>query len=283
MSPLAAFALSACAAVAPDSDRILLRDVAPAFPDVEISAPEMPVGLAPAPGVERRFDIPELRRIAARLHLESEPRQEICVTRPVAPLDRDRILAAMREQLPAAAIELLDFSHWPAPAGTLEFPLSGLRDDHWTGAVRYAGSRRLAVWARVRVRVSVARAMAARDLRAGERLDSADLRIETVEAAPAPGLYLESASEGAGKRLRRSVRAGDVLRAEWLETPPDVARGETVQVEVRSGAALLAFEGQAQGSGNVGQTISVLNPQTRKRFQARVEARGRVALAGASL
>ncbi len=279
MTPLAAFALAACAAVAPGTDHVLLRDLAAAFPGAVLSAPDAPVGLAPAPGVERRFGIPELRRIAARFALP-EPAGELCVTRPVAPLDADRIRRAMRERLPAAEIDLIDFSRWPVPEGALEFPLSGLREDIWSGGVIYAGGRRFPVWARVRVRVSVPAAVALRDLRAGERLDRAAFRSETRTAAMSSGLFPASAPEAAGKRLRRPVRAGSAIPAAWLETPPDVIRGDRVHVEVRSGAARVAFEGEAQGSGSAGQTIPVLNPETGRRFSARIEGPGRVEVAG---
>jgi flagella basal body P-ring formation protein FlgA len=73
------------------------------------------------------------------------------------------------------------------------------------------------------------------------------------------------------------------MRSEWTDTPSDVMRGETVRVEVRYGAAMLAFDGQAQGSGNAGQTVAVVNPRTRKRFQARIDGPGHVSLEGASL
>jgi len=282
MMPLAELALAACAAVSPVSDRVLLRDLAAAFPGAVLAAPETPVSPAPAPGVERRFDIPELRRIAAQFHLP-EPEHDVCVARPAAPLDAGRILAAMRQQLPEAEIEVAEFSRWPVPEGVLEFPLDCLRQDFWAGSVRYAGTRRVPVWARVRVRVSMVAAVAARDLRAGEKLEPSAFRVETVTVALAAGMLPAAAADTAGKRLRRPVRAGAPIPAAWLETPPDVARGDTVRVEVRSGAACLEFEGEAQASGNAGQTIPVLNPQTRKRFQARVEGSGRVVLRGESL
>jgi flagella basal body P-ring formation protein FlgA len=279
MTPLAAFALAACSAVSPGSDRVLLRDLAAAFPVAELAG-DTPVALAPVPGVERRFDLLELRRIAARFGLP-EPAREVCVTRPAVRLDPARILDAMRTSIPEGAIEILDFSRWPVPEGPLEFPLEGLRGEHWTGAVRYAGGRRFTVWARVRLRISTPRAVAAHDLRAGQRLSAADFRLETSTAAlDARPLSIEELS---GRRLRRSVRAGTAVRAEWTDVAPDVARGEIVQVHVRCGAAVLSFEGQAQGSGKAGQTVAVVNPQTRKRFQAHVDGPGRVSLEGGSL
>src|SRR4051812_14282589 len=126
MTPLTPLALAACLAIAPAADQILLRDIAAAFENFAGLPPDTIIALAPAPGVERRFDISELRRMASRLHL-AEPEREVCVNRPVAPIERARMLDAMRAQLPSARIELLDFSRQPAPEGVLEFPRNGLR------------------------------------------------------------------------------------------------------------------------------------------------------------
>jgi flagella basal body P-ring formation protein FlgA len=279
MIPLAAFALAVCAAVSPESDRVLLRDLAAAFPGVPLAG-ETAVGFAPAPGVERRFDIPELRRIALQFHLP-EPAADVCVTRPAAPPDPARLLAAMRAALPGAEVEILDYSRWPIPQGILEFPAAGLHGSRWTGAVHYGGGQRFVLWAQVRVRVPMSRAVAAHDLRAGQKLAAADFRVETVTGPPDG--QAASPVELAGRRLRRAVPAGTAIRPEWTEPAPDVSPGDTVAVEVRSGAAVLSFEGEAEGAGNTGQTVLVLNPDTHKRFRARIDGPGRVSLEGGSL
>ena len=66
------------------------------------------------------------------------------------------------------------------------------------------------------------------------------------------------------------------MRADWLEDPPLVSSGDTVKVEVRSGAAILKLDGRALADGVDGQTIPVLNPATGKRFRARIEGPGHV-------
>ena len=54
--------------------------------------------------------------------------------------------------------------------------------------------------------------------------------------------------------------------------------GETVKVAVRNGGAQLELEAQAEGSGAVGEIIYVRNPNSHRRFRARVEGAGRVAV-----
>src|SRR4051812_12834707 len=158
MSTAAAVALAGCLAVGTASDHITAGDLAPAFAAMATLAPETVVALAPSPGVMRVFHAPELRALAARFHLSKTPEGDICAARPVAPLDPAGLLEAMKGALPQARIELLDYSRQSVPSGTLEFSASGLRGTResavWTGYVRYAGTRRFSIWARVKIAVT---------------------------------------------------------------------------------------------------------------------------------
>src|ERR1019366_9162741 len=240
MIPLAAFALAGCLAVGAGNDRILAGDLAAGFPEWAAVPPETPLALAPAPGVQRVFRVLELRRLAERWSLSAVPDREVCVTRPVAVFSAGKLLAAMQEELPAAHIELRDFSRQPAPEGALVFPVSGLRQGpeggYWNGYVRYGGNHRFTLWARVKVTVARARVVAAQDLKPGVVLDAAQLRVETREEVPAAGLA-SAVEEAAG-------------------TVP---------------------------SGAIGETSPILNPVSKRRFQARVESKGRVVVTKGSL
>jgi flagella basal body P-ring formation protein FlgA len=279
MIPLALFALAACLSLSPASDRVLAGDLAAAFPEWAAVPPGTELGLAPAPGVRRVFRLPELRHIAERWSLTPVPDREICVTRPVAVVSGDRLLAAMRQELPAAHIELLDFSRQPAPEGDLKFPVSGLRQGpaggYWNGFVTYGGTYRFMLWARVKVLVPALRVIAAQDLKPGVVLDAALLRLETREETPATG-FASAIEEVAGKVARRALPAGTALRNEWLEEAKVVLRGETVQVEAVRGGARLTMECVAEGSGAIGEIIPVHNPVSKRRFPARVESKGKV-------
>jgi flagella basal body P-ring formation protein FlgA len=286
MIQLAAFALAGCLAVGAGADQVLAGDFATAFPEWAAVPPVTPLALAPAPGVQRVFRLPELRRLAARWSLSPVPDREVCVTRPVAVFTADRLLAAMQKEIPAAHIELLDFSRQPAPEGELVFPVLGLRQapagGYWSGYVRYAGTHRFMLWARVKVQVAAARVIATQDLKPGFPLDAAQLRVETREEVPAAG-FVSALEEVAGKVSRRAIAAGVALRAEWLEPAKAVLRGETVQVEAVHGGARLELECVAEASGAIGETIPIQNPVSKRRFQARVESKGRVVVTKGSL
>lgn len=286
MMPFAAFALVGCLAVGAANDQILAGDFAAAFPEWAAVPPTTPLGLAPAPGMQRVFRLPELRRLAEHWGLSPVPQRDVCVTRPVAVFTADRLLAVMQKELPSAHIELLDFSRLPAPGGELVFPASGLRQapagGYWNGYVRYAGTRRFVLWARVKVQVSAVRVISTQDLKPGVPLDATQLRVETRQEVPAAG-FISALEEVAGKVSRRAIASGSALRAEWLEPAKAVRRGETVRVEVVHGGARLKLEGLAEASGAIGETIAIQNPVSKQRFQARIEAQGSVVVTKGNL
>jgi flagella basal body P-ring formation protein FlgA len=181
---------------------------------------------------------------------------------------------------------MLDFSHQPAPEGTLVFPASGLRQGpsggYWNGYVAYGGTHRFALWARVKVTVPALRVVAVQDIKLGMALDAAMLRVETREEVASAG-FVGAVEEAAGKVSRRSITAGTALRAEWLEPAKAVLRGETVHAEAVLGGARLELECVAEGTGAIGETIPILNPISQRRFQARVESKGRVTATKGSL
>jgi len=282
MTPLAAFALTGCLAVNAASDHIVVRDLAAAIPGLETVSLDVSIALAPAPGVQRIFRVPELRRMAVRLDWPVTPDTDICVERPLFPPDPARFLAAMQTSVPRASIEILEYSRQPLPEGAVEFPAAGLRKGPaaalWTGYVRYAGTRRFTVWARVKAVVTATRILAASDLRPGQPITVGQLSVATREEFPISAPFAESIQAVAGRWPRLPVRAGTAIRADMLEGPKEVMRGELVRVDVRSGGAHLEFEAQAEASGATGETISVRNPTSNKRFPARVESKGKVSV-----
>jgi len=57
---------------------------------------------------------------------------------------------------------------------------------------------------------------------------------------------------------------------------PDVRRGDTVAVEVRSGGARLKFASRAESGGRAGESVMVRNPVNGRIFRAVVEEKGKV-------
>jgi flagella basal body P-ring formation protein FlgA len=220
--------------------------------------------------------------MAERFGWTWQPDRDICVERTVSPPDPSQFLPVMRKAMPQADIAILDYGRQPIPAGEIEFQASGLRPGPngalWMGCVRYAGTRRFAIWARVKVLVPVTRVVAAVDLEPGRAIAADQVRVETQPEYPPTMPVLTSASEAVGKWPRTVIHTGTPVRAAMLENPKLVIRGDAVTVEVFNGAAHLEFEAVADGSGAVGENIPVLNPDSHKRFTARVEGKGKVSV-----
>jgi flagella basal body P-ring formation protein FlgA len=273
--------LAGCLALHTASDQITAGDLAPEFPALETVPLDTPLALAPSPGVSRVMHLAELEKIAARLQVAA-PHREICVQRAVAPPEPARLLAAMQAVLPEGHVQILDFSRRPVPEGDLEFPLAGLREgpvgSFWNGTIRYAGNRQFPIWARVAVSVKLPRVVAAADLQPGREITRDLVRDETRDAFPSAAGFPQSAGQVVGKSARIFIRSGAIIRSEQLEASKDVRIGETVRVDVWSGGAHLKLEARAEASGALGQMIPVRNPDSQKRFLARVEGKGRVSI-----
>jgi flagella basal body P-ring formation protein FlgA len=282
MMPLAALAIASCLAVRSGSDEILAADFAVAIPGLTVPIPETPVALAPAPGVKRIFRALELHRLAARFGWTGTIDDDVCVERPVSPPDPAKLLVAMRKALPDADLSIVDYGRQPLPDGDLEFEASGLRtspaDALWIGYVRYAKTRRFGVWVRVKVLVPVTRVVAVTDLAPGRAIAADDLRVETKLDPPSMLPAVASPEAVIGKWPHVAIRAGTAIRAVMLEAPKEVVRGDTVTVDVFDGAAHLAMEAVAEGSGAAGDTIPVFNPDSKRRFPARIEGKGKVSV-----
>jgi flagella basal body P-ring formation protein FlgA len=273
----APFALAACLTLPPGAVNITAADL-----HLDGVAPTTIVSPAPAPGYTRTFLGSELRQLAARFHLASVPDEPVCLERAVAPLDPAKLLTSMQKELPGAKIEILDFGKQPAPLGEMKFRASGLRrnalsnEATWFGAIRYAPNREFTIWAHVRVTAQVARVIAVSDLAGGKPVEAAQIRLETRDEFPSTVALADSLEEVLGRYPRMAIRAGAEIRRDALEAPKDVRQGDVVEVIVNSGAAHLKFEARAESSGSAGDTISVRNPTSTRRFQAKIEGKDKV-------
>lgn len=273
--------LLACLPLAGNRDRITAADLAPAEPAFAALPPETELGFAPAAGGRRIFTAAELARLARRHGLALESKSEVCLEWPLEPLDPRQLAAAMAPalDLPDAKIEILEFSRYPAPRGAIELPRAGLTSGLWKGFVRYGESRRFPIWARVRISVRSRCVVAREELPAGRPIGRAQVEVKEHDGFPAREPAATSVEEVIGRLPRRAIRAGAMVPINALDAPCAITRGQTVEVEVKSGEAQITLQGRAQADGRTGQTIPILNPSSGRTFRARVEGPGK-AVAG---
>ena len=265
-----------------DGDQITAADLARAIPEFAEAPPGKVIGYAPSPGSRRVIRIDELKRLARQLDVPATPNREACFEWQLAPVSRGEIVAVMRQSLeaPDARIEVLQVSRTVTPRGTYVFPRTGLSrsatDILWRGYVAYGKGRRFDIWARVRIAVPLTRVVAVRTINAGEAIGALQVRLETVIGFPQGDQEARNLSEVVGRVALGLISAGRPVLLSQLSAPLDVKAGEPVEVEVTSGRARLALEGQAANSGREGDIISVRNTKSGKIFRARVEGKGKV-------
>jgi len=123
--------------------------------------------------------------------------------------------------------------------------------------------------------------VAAERLRAGQPIAAGQVRLETVTAAPAAGGAAQTLEEVIGRIPRVAVAAQSAVRRALLQDARDVVRGDRVRVAVERGGARLELEAQAEADGRRGDLISFRNPETKRRFLARIEGKGKAVAAPA--
>lgn len=127
-------------------------------------------------------------------------------------------------------------------------------------------------------------AVVVRSIDRGEAVRPADV---SIEKRPREAVSPDAAYEGGsldGRVARRALSPGNVVRSGDLVKPEIVARGDIVNVVYEVPGVALSLRGRASDGGALGDTISVVNPGTKKPLQGTIVGPGRVSvLPGQSL
>jgi flagella basal body P-ring formation protein FlgA len=267
--------------------RILARDLALADPQFAALPSTLAVGFAPEPGGKRIYTAAELERLARANGIRVQNPAGICFELPLLHVRAEDAEAAMRRNLPAdAELKILELAKSDVPAGQLEFPLEGLEPPSpatpgvqlWRGYVQYAETRRAPFWVRVSILVSYTVVIANKDLPVNGIVDSAQVRVESRTGPLTREKTASRIEEVSGRLLKRAVSAGSPIPLVALTDLPTVRRGDSVEVDVESGAAHLRFTAVAESAANEGDMIELRNPLSGKTFRGRVERGPRVLL-----
>jgi flagella basal body P-ring formation protein FlgA len=111
-------------------------------------------------------------------------------------------------------------------------------------------------------------------IEAGEILQADDLTVLRQPRSQATTLARMSST--IGMAARRELRPGQPIQAADVMKPVVVKRNDTVTLIYQAPGLTLTLRGQAQDSGAVGDTIGVLNPQTKRVVQGVVSGPGQV-------
>lgn len=265
-----------------DSDQILGKDLAAANPAFETIAPDRVIAPTPVPGVDRIIHSDEVARIARANNIAiPAPAPELCFARATEPLTADRLLPVLKRalNLDAAKVEILDFSHYPVPPGTLEFTRAGLNPNGvWRGSVTYSQGRSMAISAKVSITVDQTWVEATTLIDPGRIIQPDQLILRTAPRFPFGPAPADSIDFVTARKATRTIRPGEPVFATMLTAPHDVERGETVNVRVVAGQTELSFTAVAESSGRAGESVLIRNPDNGRFFQARIDSKGKVSV-----
>jgi flagella basal body P-ring formation protein FlgA len=128
--------------------------------------------------------------------------------------------------------------------------------------------RRIGVTASLEQRVNVV--VARRPLGRFKPIDAADVELRAVDVAGLPADRIDDPEVVIGKRTRRALDSGTVLRPDLLEFPPLVKRGDRVRIIAESAGLRISAFGQVKQKGAQGELIPVVNLDSNKVIHARV-------------
>lgn len=124
-------------------------------------------------------------------------------------------------------------------------------------------------------------AVLTRDIDRTEMLKSSDVAQERRPKAEVAG-EAATRDRAVGMQLRRPMRAGTPIRVADIAKPEFVQRDQSVTVIYQVPGIYLTTRGKAIESGAEGDTVSVLNLQTKRTLSGVVTGRGQVTVQGAS-
>lgn len=124
-------------------------------------------------------------------------------------------------------------------------------------------------------------AVLTRDIDRADLLKSSDVTLERRPKAEVTG---EAASRDRtiGMQLRRPMRAGTPIRVADIVKPDFVQRDQNVTIIYQVPGLYLTTRGKAIESGAEGDTVSVLNLQSKRTLTGVVTGRGQITVQGAS-
>jgi flagella basal body P-ring formation protein FlgA len=123
-------------------------------------------------------------------------------------------------------------------------------------------------------------AVSTRALARGEVVRAGEVSIERRPKFELTGDPVAQPTEVVGLAARRAVRPGAPLRTADLMKPELVQRNETVTLQYQVPGIVLMLRGKALDSGAEGDTVSVLNIESKRTLQGVVTGPGRVTVSG---
>ncbi len=119
----------------------------------------------------------------------------------------------------------------------------------------------------------------ARSVSRGDTVGPGDIAMQRMPRRDLRAGVVHTKEEVVGRAARRSLRAGEPIRADSLMEPVLVSRNDAVTIVYRAGGLTLTARGRAIGSGARGDVVTVMNSQSNRTLEAEVSRPGVVTVA----
>jgi len=248
------------------------------------------VGRAPLPGNSRNLDGNTIKtRLKqngidlAELILDIPP--SIALTRSFLEVSQERIKELVSDYIlknllsdsSNASIKNIQVSEsLRLPGGRITYEISAPRNRDIVGQVPFAvrfdvnGKLYKRVWATVTIEVLAEVVVTKKPLGRHKPITEDDIMLLKVDLAKVPSDVITDPEAVLGKRTRRAIGSKTVLRANLVEFPPLVRRGDVVVIVAETQGIKITALGQVKKKGALGDRIPVINFESKKVLYARV-------------
>ena len=122
-----------------------------------------------------------------------------------------------------------------------------------------------------------------RPVAANDVLRAADITTVRRPKTEFAANIVTNPEQAIGLAVRRAMRPGDVVRQTELAKPEVVARNDNVTITYQVPGITLTMRGKALDGGSLGDTVNVLNVQSKRSIQATIAGPGHVVVTATSL
>jgi flagellar basal body P-ring formation protein FlgA len=126
------------------------------------------------------------------------------------------------------------------------------------------------VWATATIEILGPVAVTRRPLGRHKPITEDDIELQTMDLSDLPDGVIADPEAVLGKRTRRAIGAQTPLRADLIELPPLVKRGDLVVIIAETNGLKITTLGQVKKKGRLGERIPVVNMDSKKTLYARV-------------
>lgn len=251
---------------------------------------------APEPGASRAFDAEALARIAETYELGWEPRgfgDTVTVTRAATEIQtgaiRDAVAEAISEETGADEVTV-SFTGRQEPEVTLPASVDPTltvtslsyrqRSGRFTVRLDIPAEGPVAEQLALRGRAQATRAIPvpASRIERGQVIEESDIVQQRVDQGSLRNGIITEADQLAGQAARRRLRGGRPVRANDVQAPRLVERGEQVTLTLVTATMQLTARGRALESGAEGEQVEVTNTMSNESVYGTVRGDGRVSV-----